>query len=76
MAVHLQEAQNESVPLLPEAQRQRYTRELQMTEGLLGLAASLSRMSVDLLAEISRWASKRVFDLQGQIPNGMCCRFA
>ena len=41
---------------LPEAECDAYTRQLQMTEGLLSLAANVARMSPDLLAEICKGA--------------------
>ena len=50
----MQATKEMSIPCLPEAQRDQYTRQLQMTEGLLSVAASVARMSVDLLAEISK----------------------
>jgi hypothetical protein len=43
-----------SVQELPEAECQHYTRQLQMTEGLLALVANVARMSVDLLSEICK----------------------
>ena len=45
-----------SVQDLPEAECDAYTRQLQMTEGLLSLAANVARMSPDLLAEICKGA--------------------
>ena len=43
-----------SVQDLPEPECDAYTRQLQMTEGLLSLAANVARMSPDLLAEICK----------------------
>ena len=54
MLIDVQATKEVSIPCLPEAQRDQYTRQLQMTEGLLSVAASVARMSVDLLAEISK----------------------
>ena len=45
-----------SVQDLPEPECDAYTRQLQMTEGLLSLAANVARMSPDLLAEICKGA--------------------
>lgn len=45
-----------SVQDLPELECEAYTRQLQMTEGLLSLTANVARMSPDLLAEICKGA--------------------
>jgi len=46
-----------SVQELPEAECQQYTRQLQMTEGLLALVANVARMSLDLLSAICKVSS-------------------
>ena len=50
----MQSIGDQLVPLLPAEQREEYVRQVSTLEGFVSLAASISRTSQDLLAEVSR----------------------